>query len=59
MAMLRYFKPVTKNEDGLPDPRGPFSKMLPSSLIASANSKVKAMTATTSLGSAAGDGTHK
>ena len=41
------------------DPRGPLSKMMPSSSIASVNYKVKAMTATTSLGSAAGDDTHK
>lgn len=55
MALLRYFKPATKNKDGLPDPRGPLSKIMPSSSIASANSKVKAMTAMTSLGSAAGN----
>ena len=37
MALLRYLKPV----NGIPDPRGPLSLSIPSSVIAEANTQVK------------------
>ena len=43
MALYRYF--CSANDDRkLPDPRGPLSKTIPSSAIASANSEIKALT---------------
>ena len=43
MALYRYF--CSANDDRkLPDPRGPLSKTIPSSAIASANFEIKALT---------------
>lgn len=38
MALYHYFHPAVDTK--LPDPRGPLSEIVPSSLIASANEKV-------------------
>ena len=43
MALLRYFKKKNDHDHGLPDPRGPLSRVVPSSSITSANLKVKAV----------------
>ena len=40
MALLRYFQ---ASDNKLPDPRGPLSRVVPASSIASANEKVKSL----------------
>ncbi len=39
MSLLKYFKPVSGN--GLPDPRGPLSELLPARAIEAANKEVE------------------
>ena len=41
MSLLKYFSRV-KTKDGLPDPTGPLSKVVPSTLIEEANKEVSA-----------------
>jgi len=41
MSLLKYFSRV-KTKDGLPDPTGPLSEMVPSTSIEEANKEVSA-----------------
>ena len=43
MALYRYYQLSEKSSTKLPDPRGPLSKLVPSSSIASANENVKSL----------------
>ena len=43
MALYLYFQASNKVNYKLPDPRGPLSRVVPSSSIASANEKVKSL----------------
>ena len=43
MALYRYFQALEKSSCKLPDPRGPLSRLVPSSSIVSANEKVQSV----------------
>jgi len=43
MALYRYFQASEKSSCKLPDPRGPLSRLVPSSSIVSANEKVQSV----------------
>jgi len=43
MALNQYFQASEKSSCKLPDPRGPLSRLLPSSSIVSANEKVQSV----------------
>ena len=49
MALYRYFQASEKSSCKLPDPRGPLSRLVPSSSIASANEKVQCWKARSAL----------
>ena len=43
MALLKYFKRETSENNGLPDPSGPLTKSVPSTSIAAANLNVRSI----------------